>query len=76
MASIVGAVLMVFVMVLCYSPIIDQVQTNDTCNDLYSDFFNHLSSKTPYRYVANYDTQVVEFNGEYPWSDFYTAYVC
>lgn len=49
--------------ILC--SLVYNIQCEDTsCNGLYQNFSQHLSSKTPYRYIANYDTKPIEFNGK------------
>ncbi|XP_050545652.1 multiple inositol polyphosphate phosphatase 1-like isoform X2 [Daktulosphaira vitifoliae] len=39
----------------------------NTCHDLHTNFFQHFSSKTPYRYIANYNTSSIEYEGCKPW---------
>lgn len=56
--------LIILVTVVFYSSI-DHIQSENTCNGLYSNFYEHLASKTAYRYVANYNTNPIEFNGNY-----------
>jgi len=64
--NIVFTMLVLEFVVLCYSLII-HVRSEYTCNSLYSNFLNHLSTMTPYRYVANNNTDVVNFKGCKPW---------
>lgn len=54
--------LVLIVLVLCSA--ISYIQSEVTCNDLYSNFSHHLASKTPYKYVANYDTEPMHFDGK------------
>lgn len=54
--------LVLTLLVLC--SVISRLQSEFTCNGLYSNFSQHLASKTPYRYVANYDTEPTHFEGE------------
>ncbi|XP_008182157.1 multiple inositol polyphosphate phosphatase 1 [Acyrthosiphon pisum] len=51
--------------ILCSS--IGHIHSEDQCNGLYSDYSHHLSSKTPYRYVANHDIEPVNFEGCKAW---------
>lgn len=56
---------LLIVVVLCHSLTVGRVRSEDVCNGLYSGFSRHLSSKTPYRFVANNDTAAVKFEGQY-----------
>ncbi|VVC33249.1 Histidine phosphatase superfamily,Histidine phosphatase superfamily, clade-2 [Cinara cedri] len=47
--------------VLCCS--VGHTETANSCNGLYGNFSQHLASSTPYRYIANYNTTPVEFEG-------------
>lgn len=46
------------------------LHSENACNGLYGNFSQHLSSKTPYRYVANHDTEPVQFEGKFPMYSF------
>lgn len=61
--DIVHIMLILVTAILC--SYIGQIHSEDQCNGLYSDYSHHLSSKTPYRYVANHNTEPVNFEGEY-----------
>jgi len=61
--DIVHIMLALVTAILCSS--IAHIHSEDQCNGLYSDYSHHLSSKTPYRYVANHNTEPVNFEGEY-----------
>lgn len=54
----------IFFGTLALCSLIDHIQSEDSCHTLYSDFSNHLASKTPYRYVANHDTKPIAFDGK------------
>lgn len=56
-------ILLIVVLVLC--SLIGHLQGEDSCHGLHSDFSHHFASKTPYRYVANHDTNPVTFEGKY-----------
>lgn len=46
---------------------IGHIYSEDQCNGLYTNYSHHLSSKTPYRFVANYNTEPVNFEGCKAW---------
>lgn len=57
---------MLVLVTIILSSLINHIQNEDTpCVGLYQNFSQHLSSKTPYRYVANYDTEPIVFKGTY-----------
>lgn len=60
--DIVHIMLVLVTAIVC--SFIGHIHSEDQCNGLYSDYSHHLSSKTPYRYVANHNTESVNFEGK------------
>lgn len=56
---------MLAIIIIVLHCLIGNIQSDDQCNNLYSNFHDHLATKTAYRFVANYDTKPVEFEGKY-----------
>ncbi|CAH1710080.1 unnamed protein product [Aphis gossypii] len=59
--------MLVLVITILCSLIFGHIKSEDQCNGLYSNYFQHLSTKTPYRFVANHNTEPINFEGCKAW---------
>jgi len=62
--NIVVRVMSLLTFILLSSVIVGRTRSDGECNGLYSNFSQHLASKTPYRFVANYNTEPVNYEGK------------